>query len=319
MKLKILLSILMIMFIIQEGALSGGYRPMPFMDAILKGDYNTFSKMLNEDPAHARTSSSRHYDPPLVEAARQGDVKMVRALLAAGADVSAQGGMGGMEDTALHKAVWFGYPEVVKLLTDKILEDPTSYEKNPFFIKNTAGENAFELPADTDRPADIEKSPSGLADRHGRYANQRDYNKTKLLVQAALQKYSTASESTKCTIKDILSCRAKSKWHRLGYCPYMPSGYFKETKEDHIAHQGDHKHASICSIDVDCQVQCKEGYTGTYSDTAICNPEGDYCSMSASECATAPQPVYNSRANGSEEIKSAVPGALEPRFSPNTQ
>ncbi|XP_049946541.1 protein roadkill-like isoform X2 [Schistocerca serialis cubense] len=71
------------------------------------------SSMLGEPPAEARNLSDEERGRRLREAAKEGAVEEVRALLAAGADVGARGGAGG---TALHWAAWRGHAAVVRLL-----------------------------------------------------------------------------------------------------------------------------------------------------------------------------------------------------------
>ena len=61
---------------------------------------------------------NRSGDTPLVTAASYGEVDMVRALLAAGADVEAVGGSIPGGGTALAHAVHYGMPEIVDLLVD---------------------------------------------------------------------------------------------------------------------------------------------------------------------------------------------------------
>jgi ankyrin repeat protein len=84
--------------------------------AVLDGDRDGALALLAREPALARTVDDALHSTPLHMAAHRGQVEVVEALLAAGADVRAREGCSGT--TALHWAAEGGRTRVVELLLD---------------------------------------------------------------------------------------------------------------------------------------------------------------------------------------------------------
>lgn len=82
----------------------------PLWYAAWKGDSEIVNKLLD---AGAEVDSGRKYGNALQEAAASGSLEVAGILIAAGADIDAQGGTAG---SALNAAAWRGYYDIVELL-----------------------------------------------------------------------------------------------------------------------------------------------------------------------------------------------------------
>jgi ankyrin repeat protein len=87
---------------------------LPFFRAAARGDVDEVTRLLDAEPHLLEARDGRRYDAtPLVVAAQEGHVGVVRLLLERGAEVNAAGLYG---YTALHEAAGGGHEEVVNVL-----------------------------------------------------------------------------------------------------------------------------------------------------------------------------------------------------------